>query len=379
MATGNGNNEDRCETGCADEAAHYRYGIGFCLWLTCNAECGHCLTNSSPRARESLDVEVVKRCLREAAQMGIQGFQVTGGEPTIFMKKLTDIFGEGKSLGMSAAMTTNAYFASSKERALSVFGQLAELGLDCVRISTDTYHDPYIPFERVLTAVEASVELGLLTAVELTLVRKNPALGDVFKALQRFVPQVRIYTNGTLPTGAAQMLPEEVFLTRSVSEFRGAGCAQAKSLFIDTDGGAYYCCNYPRGLPGGERADVSLYCVGNVYRDSIAGVMENMKRSPVSRILVEKGPNGLLELLRESYGSEEVDRLHKPQPRYCGLCDFCYSVAGNPDLIPLIAEASGAAGHPEYADLPAAVAQKRSLSLSRSDAGRRRLSLPVVQ
>ena len=53
MATGNGNHEESCEAGCADEAPHYRYGIGFCLWLTCNAECGHCLTNSSPRARES--------------------------------------------------------------------------------------------------------------------------------------------------------------------------------------------------------------------------------------------------------------------------------------------------------------------------------------
>jgi len=357
----------------------YRYGVGFCLWLTCNAQCAHCLTNSSPRAREAIDLDVVKRCLDEAGALGITGYQVTGGEPTIYMKKLTDLFAHGHALGMICAMTTNAWFASTPERARDIFGELAGLGLECVRVSTDTYHDPYIPFDRVLTAVEVALDMGLDTAVELTLVRKNPALGETFKALQRYVPRLKVFTNGTLPTGTGAGLPQEVFLTRAVGEFRTAGCVQAKSLFVDTDGRAYYCCNYPRALPGSEPLDTSLYCVGNVYEHSLAEIFENMQRSSISGILFEKGPNGLLELLRSRYGEAEVDALHQPQQRYCGLCHFCYSVAGNPALIPLIAEATGAPGHPDYApDVATTVAAKRSLNLSR-ESHRQKSALPVVQ
>jgi MoaA/NifB/PqqE/SkfB family radical SAM enzyme len=348
------------------EVAKYRYGIGFSLWLTCNAQCAHCCTNSSPHSKEMLDLEVAKRCLTEAADLGVRSYQVTGGEPTVFMPKLLDFFRHGQQLGMSGAITSNGYFADTEARCRKVLTSLVDLGLATLRLSTDTYHEPYIPFERVLRAMDVALDMGIETSIEVTIVRRDARQAEVFEAINRYVARgVRLYTSGTLPTGTANGLPDEVFLTRSVSEMRNLGCAQAKSLFIDTDGRAYFCCNFPRPAPGAEPLDTSLYNVGNVYEHSIHQIYYNMATSPISARLSETGPDGVLQALRADHGDELIDRLHQPKLRYCGICDFCYSVISNPGLVPLAARSLGTEGHPDYGSDPEAViaAKEHALAL----------------
>jgi MoaA/NifB/PqqE/SkfB family radical SAM enzyme len=349
--------------GHISELVKYKFGIGFSLWLTCNAQCAHCCTNSSPRAKEALDFDVALRCLDQAGALGVRGFQVTGGEPTVFLNKLLDFFRRGQSLGMDGAITSNAFFADSPRRAKKVLQALKDAGLINFRISTDTYHDPYIPFERVLRALDTALELGIESAVEVTMVRRDPGQAKVFEELNRYTSRgVRLYMSGTLPSGTANNLPEEVFLTRSVSEMRNVGCSQAKSLFIDVDGRAYYCCNFPRAKPGAPPLDTSLYCVGNVHQDSLLDIYTNIATSKMSAILTESGPEGLLKELRQVYGEREIDQLHRPKLRYCGICDFCYSVASNPNLIPLLARTVGTTGHPDFGPTPdLAIAAKEAM------------------
>jgi MoaA/NifB/PqqE/SkfB family radical SAM enzyme len=315
---------------------YLRYPLSFIPWKTCNAECAHCITISGPKAREHLSIDVIKRCLKEAAELGIKGYQFSGGEPTLFLDKLLDLLEFGKALGMEAGITTNASFARNPERAYQVMRQLADAGLTAVRVSTDKFHDPFIPFERVLMAIEAGLACKLETSVEVILVRKDTNLGEVFKALQKY--PAKILTGTLVPQGRAKSLPMGLFLTYSYHQIKQFCCPQASTVFVDSDGQTYFCCNYPRPAPG-ESLDTSAYVIGNVYEDSLETILERVDTNPVSRVLAERGPQGVIEWLESKFGEEKISRLFRSQQRYYGLCDFCHTILSHHQLIPLIREA----------------------------------------
>ena len=56
----------------------------FHITNTCNLSCGHCLFAASPQARESLDPDLLRRAIQQAAELGCRLFYFTGGEPFVY-------------------------------------------------------------------------------------------------------------------------------------------------------------------------------------------------------------------------------------------------------------------------------------------------------
>lgn len=132
----------------------------------CNAACDHCCMNSGPRRKEKLTTEQIRAViddLHEASPLELVIF--AGGEPTLLRDDLLDAIAYVDSLGLVSRLVTNAFWARTPDRAAAMMTDLRDAGLMELNISADDFHLPYIPFERVAYAWEASKGLGFSAVV----------------------------------------------------------------------------------------------------------------------------------------------------------------------------------------------------------------------
>jgi cyclic pyranopterin phosphate synthase len=140
----------------------------------CNFRCRYCMprevfgSDFKFLARdEILSFEEIARTARVFADLGVQKFRLTGGEPLLradlprLIAMLSAIEGRGESVDL--ALTTNASLLAAQAEAL------AEAGLNRITVSLDSLdddvframNDAEIPVARVLDGIEAATAAGL--------------------------------------------------------------------------------------------------------------------------------------------------------------------------------------------------------------------------
>lgn len=139
----------------------------------CNLRCKYCMPDGIELLpmSEILTFEEIVRVCRQAVELGITRFKITGGEPLV-RKGCASLIREIKSLpGVEqVTMTTNGVLISG------YLEQLSEAGLDAVNISLDTLNREefaeltgadHLP--EVLKSIDAAVESGLRVKVNAVL------------------------------------------------------------------------------------------------------------------------------------------------------------------------------------------------------------------
>jgi organic radical activating enzyme len=160
------------------------------LTHACPAECKNCGTLSSPRARESISLEDVKRHIEEAWQHGDFGIVVfTGGEATLRWKDLLESIRYATALGFPTRLVTNAHWALNEELANTKLQKLLDAGLVEINFSTGDEHARFIPTKRVAIAAACALKKNLPVhiVIECTTASKitketffsDPALDDL--------------------------------------------------------------------------------------------------------------------------------------------------------------------------------------------------------
>ena len=139
----------------------------------CNLRCKYCMPDGIELLpmSEILSFEEIIRVCRQAVELGITRFKITGGEPLV-RKGCASLIREIKRLpGVEqVTMTTNGVLLSG------YLEQLSEVGLDAVNISLDTLNREefaeltgadHLP--EVLKSIDAAVESGLRVKVNAVL------------------------------------------------------------------------------------------------------------------------------------------------------------------------------------------------------------------
>ena len=135
----------------------------------CNLRCRYCMPDGAKwiPMSEILTYEEIERICREAVQIGITRFKITGGEPLV-RKGCADLIRMIRQIPGTeeVTMTTNGVLLGEN------LEDLLAAGLDAVNISLDTLdHEKYRKItgtdacNTVLEAVEASAESGIRTKV----------------------------------------------------------------------------------------------------------------------------------------------------------------------------------------------------------------------
>lgn len=225
----------------AGASPHALTTVGLIVTRSCPIECGMCITSSGPSERDWMSWEMIEAILEQASDIAsVNHVSVTGGEPFARFPYLVKIatFAADRALGVS--ITTNAFWCTSEQVTRRRLMRLQSVGLRSLTVSTDLFHQEFVPIARAETALRVGEELGLSVTLNRVCQARDTATS---LGMPRFGKSVRIISSNFVPAGRAADLPAAVHPPAAAYERFAGPCRDAKgSLTVDVDGSVYSCC-----------------------------------------------------------------------------------------------------------------------------------------
>jgi MoaA/NifB/PqqE/SkfB family radical SAM enzyme len=266
----------------------------------CNFQCSHCsaefymdrhLERVLPNAETpyQMNLDDVRRLSREADELGLARFVITGGEPLV-MKDLDAVVEAIDPEKHYVVTDTNGWFLDSKKA-----HHLKSVGIEKVQLSLDSFveadHDRFRnkpgSYRRVMRAIDASLDASLNLILSTVLVKGRAKTAE-FEQLCRFCAErgIGLYVSYAKPTGACSEHPDLVIdktdadavreletrypvfthMTPSYGSFKG--CITVKGIITVTSAMEVKPCPY---------IDFSL---GNLRQTSLKEILARGMRNP---------------------------------------------------------------------------------------------------
>jgi len=306
-----------------DQLAVWEFA-GLLLTYWCNSACAFCYVYSGPTRGGSLATDDALRLWRDldrlAARHGkTMRIHLAGGEPFGDWPRLLATVRAARDAGLSPLekIETNAGWATSDGITRSRLEQLAALGMGMLVVSSDIYHQEFVPFERVRRCVEIARQV-------LGRGRVRVRWWDFFNQptdTRKLSPDERRRAFATALrhhkdrlTGRAADRLADLLPRHRAEHFRDDNCTAAvlhsRHVHIDPYGNVF---------PGVCNGII----LGNALRKSPEQVWEELSRSwrdhPLVAAVVAGGSYELMQRARK-FGYQELDA------GYADKCHLCHHV-----------------------------------------------------
>jgi len=290
------------------------------LTYQCNFSCAHCSVIAGPHRREVLSRELLHKAITEAAKIpSIAVVVFTGGESTLYFDLLVEGIKLASELGFVTRLVTNAWWASSVERAREYLVKLREAGLQELNISYDRFHAPFLVkyggFQNVLNAASVALELGIITLIGIAELRtlEGSTIEEVKKRLREAgLDDIMVIQDTPSRLGRAATLPSDMLPEDNVPK-ENIRCLNAMdTIAVLPNGDVTLCCGHIIALP-----EASWFVtLGNLRDLSLVDIVTKMRRNALAMALRFAGPLKLLKKLGE-----------ENPPKFYSLCEVCYYIA----------------------------------------------------
>ncbi len=278
----------------------------------CNMSCGHCSVESSPHIKVEPTREELLERVRDAAQSGVKGILITGGEAMLRAPLVLEILRECKVLCVGTAMTSNGFWGRDARKAETTLQELIDAGLGQLTISFDRYHAEFQGPQAVENIIRAGQKRNFTVRVSVTRALDDTELNEItapFDAL----PGVQLRFYDVQPIGRARNL--EGALRAETGGFCNACGTPAL-----TDDGRMTTCNGPSYFS----PTYSPLIIGDLKEESMGTLLERHASDPILETIRTFGPEYLLKELSSLPGFEDFAR-----PSYGGMCELCLHVNSN--------------------------------------------------
>lgn len=149
--------------------------IDFCFDYKCNMHCSHCSNAMFEKKEREMTIEDLKDFARQADELGLAQFNISGGEPLVF-DNLDDIILALNPEKFHISMSTNALLLT-KEKA----EHLKKIGLDKMKISLDSIdEEEYLKtriqkgtYKKAIDSLFIAKEAGIQTAIQTVISHQN--------------------------------------------------------------------------------------------------------------------------------------------------------------------------------------------------------------
>ena len=325
--------------------ATFRFHNAVYVSLTekCPIRCRHCFVESAPSREEQAEVAAFTRWIEGvAAAPGLEIVFFSGGEPFSHPLALRAGLRACRKHGVYPIVCTSGFFGRSDESTRRLLDNFPELA--CLWISTDVFHEEFVPLEHLRRVTLLAKERGL--DVGFQIVDDDPEHSPF---MQRFaavvghdlVPRDDIVIVPLAKQGRAEheLTPDE---KAGLRVDRGAGievvprkhCAWLGTPWVREDGVVSACPN----LDVFKAADHPLQ-IGRLDDDDFATISRRVDEDLYVQTLRIFGPAGIVDRFPvEEWGWDRAAFQGK------SICDLCHSLAkvpGLPDKLRAAAEASG--------------------------------------
>jgi hypothetical protein len=274
-------------------------GLHFLLTYDCNFECDHCFLYCAPRAGGTFTLSQIRQVLLDARRIdSIDQIYFEGGEPFLYHPLLLEGVRLATSLGFTAGVVSNAYFATTDEDAELWLYPLAEAGLADCSFSDDAFHFG--------TAKETPAQCAVRVARHLemnadTICIEQPAVEAAGIGVQE--KGASIIQGGARFRGRAvekltEGLPRRPW--QDLTECPYEDLAQPGRVHLDAFGNVHLC----QGLS-----------MGNLWQTPLSTLLREYdpQRHPICGPLLRGGPARLVQ-----------ERGMPHEDSYVDACHFCY-------------------------------------------------------
>jgi hypothetical protein len=132
----------------------------------CTAACEGCCLSCGPTDTRRIPRARLIDLVNEASELSsIRTVVFTGGECFLLGEELEMLVAHANGHGLTTRCVTNGYWAVSRQAARHRTSRLARAGLREITFTTGAFHSRYVPVERVVHGVSASVGAGLKTGI----------------------------------------------------------------------------------------------------------------------------------------------------------------------------------------------------------------------
>jgi MoaA/NifB/PqqE/SkfB family radical SAM enzyme len=292
--------------------------VGLLVTFHCQASCAHCILRAGPDRHEEVSMENARNWIRQIAEYRdnyVYILSLTGGEPFHNLNLLREIMEYAADLKLYISVITNGFWATSQEKAKQILQSLPKICF--MSVSTDLYHQVYIPFENVKNAIRATKELGIPHYISIITDNKKSREYQQLNAeiLQLTEPE-NLRVGITFPVGRASELKSELKYKLAITPPKEV-CGAASSPCIFPDGRVYGCIGPLIDL----HDDHPLY-LGNLNENSVAEVFDKAETNVLLHALRLWGPKKLVSILREAGLGQYLP------PKYVSgsVCNACYDL-----------------------------------------------------
>jgi MoaA/NifB/PqqE/SkfB family radical SAM enzyme len=290
----------------------------------CNIGCRHCIYDCQPFSTEKLSKPIIKDLIRQASTLNsVKSIVFTGGEAFLEYSSLIESVALCEDLGLEASAVTNGYWALTAQISRQKLKELR--GLKTLNVSTDSFHQEFVPADKIRNIIEACRELGIKCVVRVSYL--NDPVSEIGNIKEQLTGLDGFYTIVAIPVapfGRAATLKE----TCTIYSYdpRGIPCCGADDPVIDANGDVKFC-------PGGlfSHPKNRLLKVGNIYDETLEKIKKSAHLNPIVQTLRLHGPSGLVRIVRNQAKKDGVPFVPPQTEEMRDLCSLCEYVIANPD------------------------------------------------
>ncbi len=297
---------------------------GIMLSYRCTNECRHCLYRCGPKQpNDWMAIETAEKVLQKLAlERRLRGVHLAGGEPFLKPDLLEEIIRLCGSYCVPIDyVETNAFWATSIDKAHDLLGRMRDAGLTGLLVSASMFHNEFIPFERTQNCIDAAVDVfgrgGVLVWTEQLreLIARLPD-HDKTHTLEEFCRVIGIPPDspqlpqlyGLTPGGRVPDALRDCFTALPAESFRGDRCE--RELLSTT----HFHIDHLGNLFTGLCAGIAPGTADDLHPSISEGTF------PAFCQLCAEGPFGLMQTAADQAGYAPRDS------GYVSKCDLCFDV-----------------------------------------------------
>lgn len=266
----------------------------------CNFQCTHCsaeyyMDRHMERVlhvkdeRRKIELEDIKELSRQADELGLARFVITGGEPLV-MKDLDEVVAAIDPEKHYVILDTNGWFLDEDKAK-----HLKNIGVEKVQLSLDSFieeeHDEFRnkpgSYKRVMKAIDAALSAELNLILSTVLVKGRAKTAEFIELCEYCTDKdIGLYVSYAKPTGSCTEHPEfviekedadivrelekqyNVFTHMTPSYGSHKGCITVKGIITVTSSGEVTPCPY---------IDFSI---GNLFETSLKEILDRGMKNP---------------------------------------------------------------------------------------------------
>jgi organic radical activating enzyme len=295
---------------------------GLMLTYWCSSRCACCYVFSNPEAatdETEMNPDFALECWRAIRRLaGPRGkIHLTGGEPFRDFDRLENILQRGyaENLGGLEKIETNAFWCIDEKIGREYLSRLKSAGITKLQISTDIYHQEFVPIDRVRLCARLAAEILGPSSLQIRWLDflSNPVLVDQMNEKEKQKAfQATLLKRGERLLGRAAEQLAPLFPLRNHRDFAELNCARTMiaSQHVHIDGAGNVFSGTCIGIKIGNLFYPKRLCLDELWRQL------DYRLHPIMSVLAEKGPCGLLPLAAK--------KGYQPLDGYADKCHLCY-------------------------------------------------------